>query len=355
MFRTARGQRLSRALCPSSAAFTIRLAFSLLALGFGLGCGSTVPFPDPPQKPVNLLYDDDCDLDVDCAVTQPVLNHWIDVGYVKLWGMVSSAHSPLGAPTLRVFRDYYGHTSFFPVGAWTPGCESSPPSAWNIAVVNKFDAGDTCAAYAGCVTVLRQSIMRYVSGGGGAHGLQYVITGPLSCEEGFRNSPPDAISSMSGVEMEQRYIAQFVLMNGSVRSGSEYNCKIDAAACASFFASVTADGGYPPVYVVPYNTGALQVVTQVPVSTLPQSNPTACAFISQGQTSQTDEDLMTVEFAVYGSAGWTVSSDGTNTAEALTGLNSWDLKKPSGHYLLGVPGDQAMFELLLSSPWLPRS
>jgi len=34
----------------------------------------------PVQKPVNILYDDDCDGDIDCAVTQPILHHWIDTG-----------------------------------------------------------------------------------------------------------------------------------------------------------------------------------------------------------------------------------------------------------------------------------
>jgi hypothetical protein len=337
-------------------ALTIALAISPLMLGFALGCGSIhVRPPDPLQKAVNILYDDDCDGDIDCAITQPILNHWIDLGYVKVWGMVSSGHSRFGAPTLRVFRDYYGHTDLFPVGAWTPGCMSNQSSPWNVAVVNNFDAGDTCAAYANCVTVLRQSVARYIANGGGAHGLQYVITGPLSCEEAFRNSPPDAISTMSGAQMEQQYISQFVIMNGFAPSGSEYNCVADSAACASFFANVTAESGYPPVYVVPNNTGATAVITRVPVSTLPQSNPTAFAFASQGVESQMDEDAMTVEYAVFGSTGWTVSTDSTNTAERSSGLNTWNVKKSSGHYYLRVPGDQDMFKRLLSNPWLPKS
>jgi hypothetical protein len=330
-------------------------ALSVLAPGIATGCGSTyIQPPSPPQQAVNILYDDDCDGDMDCAVTQPILHHWIDLGWAKVWGMVSSAHSALGAPTLRVFRDYYGHTALFPIGAWTPGCASSSSASWNAAVVNRFDAGDTCAAYPDCATVLRQSIVRYVAAGGGQHGLQYVITGPLSCEEAFRNSPPDAISSLSGVQMEQQYVSQFVLMNGVVLSGGEANCITDPQACASFFASVTTESGYPPVYVVPVNTGATNVVTYVPVSTLPQSNPTACAFASQRTKAALDEDSMALEYAVFGNTGWTVSSNSTNTAQGPSGLNTWNVTKPSGHFYLGVPDNQEMFEGLLSSPWLPR-
>lgn len=356
MLRTPGGEHFHSLQWLSCAVFTAAAALFVLAPGFDLGCGSVyIRPPNPPQQAVNLLYDDDCDADIDCAITQPILNHWIDLGYAKVWGMVSSGHSRLGAPTLRVFRDYYGHTSMFPVGAWTPGCEANPSAPWNLAVVNRFDPGDTCAAYANCVAVLRQSVERYVASGGSEHGLRYVITGPLSCEEAFRISPPDTISTMSGIQMEQLYISQFVLMNGVVLSGGETNCEADAPACASFFANVTAGNGYPPVYVVSRNTGAADVITHVPVSTLPQSNPTACAFASQGTTSGMDEDSMAVEYAIYGGTGWTASTDSTNTAQATTGVNTWNVKKPSGHYYLGVPDDQEMFEGLLSNPWLPPS
>ncbi len=355
MFRTL-GQRFHRFQWPFYAAFVTALVLSVFAPGMATGCGTVyIQPPAPPQKAVDILYDDDCDGDIDCAVTQPVLNHWIDLGWAKVWGMVSSGHSALGAPTLRVFRDYYGHSALFPVGAWTPGCESNASAAWNAAVVNQFDAGDTCAAYPDCATVLRQSIARYAAAGGSRNGLQYVITGPLSCEEALRNSPPDAISSMSGAQMEQLYISQFVVMNGVVLFGGEANCITDSQACASFFANVTADNGYPPVYVVPVNTGATEVSTRVPVSSLPKSNPTACAFAARREKVALDEDSMAVEYAIFGGTGWMVSTNNTDSAEGASGLNKWNTSKSSGHYYLKVPNNQEMFEGMLSTPWVPQS
>ena len=263
-----------------------------ILLALVAGCiGVHVHLANPPQSPVNIVYDDDCDGDIDCAVTQPILNHWIDLGYVKVWGMVSSGHSRLGAPTLRLFRDYYGHSNLYPVGAWTPGCEANQSAPWNVAVVNKFDSGDTCANYPSCTRVLRESVAQYVSSGA-SQGLDYVITGPLTCEEAFRNSPPDTISPLTGEQMEQRYVRQFVVMNGKVPAGAEYNCQNDVSSCAAFFAHVTAANGYPPVYTVPINTGAEQVKTEVPVSSLPASNPTAYAFASQTLSVDSDEDSM---------------------------------------------------------------
>src|SRR5580698_1036840 len=127
----------SRQQRPSFSRRSGLLALALLVL---VGCSSlTTRLPAPPQTPVDVIYDDDCDQDPDCAVTQPILHHWIDIGYAKVWGEVSSGHSQLGAPTMRVFRDYYGHSSLFSIGAWTPGCAATPSSTWNIAVVNKFD------------------------------------------------------------------------------------------------------------------------------------------------------------------------------------------------------------------------
>lgn len=339
------------------AALAILVAVSVqLLLLFALGCSSPqFHFPAPPQKPVDMLYDDDCDGDIDCAITQPILNHWIDLGYVKVWGMVSSGHSRLGAPTLRIFRDYYGHSNLFSIGAWTPGCESNNSTPWTVAVVNKFDPGDTCDNYENCASVLRRSVAQYAASGGSAQGLDYVITGPLTCEEAFRNSLPDAISPLTGVQMEQHYIKQFVAMNGLAPSGGEYNCGADARACNAFFANVTAQNGYPTIYVVPDNTGAPQVITQVPVSSLPQSNPTEVAFSSQGTTSEPDEDSMAVEYAVYGDTGWFISPNSTNTVNAANGTNTWISTVPSGQYYLTLLYGPGLFEFLLSNPWLPSN
>jgi hypothetical protein len=309
--------------------------------------------PSPPRQAINLLYDDDCDDDIDCAITQPILNHWIDLGYAKVWGMASSAPSQLGAPTLRLFRDYYKHSDLFTVGAWTPGCTLNRSSAWNETVINQFSPGDSCADYPSCETSLRRSVVNYAASGGLDHDLTYVITGPLSCEEAFRNSQPDAISPLTGMQMVQRYIKQFVLMNGLIPSGGEYNCSTDAPACIAFFANVTSQNSYPPVYVVPANTGATRVVTSVPVSTLPASNPTGIAFASQGTSSRMDEDALAVEFSVFGSAGWAISSDSQNTVDP-NGGSQWSSTQPSGQYHLSLVASPSMFESLLANPWIPQ-
>jgi len=320
------------------------------------GCNelfSNVSFT-PPPKQMNIIYDDDCDEDIDCAITQPIIHHWIDIGYIKILGMVSSGPSNLGAPTMNVFRHYYGHDQLFSIGAWTPNCSYSQSAAWNIAVVSRFDPGDVCANYANCGTVLRQSVANYIAGGGSANGITYVITGPLSCEETFRAMPADAISSLSGVQMEQQYIKEFVLMNSYAPSGLEFNCEENTSACNAFFSNVTSGNGYPPVYVVPLGTGATYVVTKVPAVSLPQTNPTAYAFVSSGRTEAPDEDSLAVEFAVYGGTGWKLTANSTDTVNLATGGNSWSSATPSGQYYLTTTINPAIFEGILYSPWLPQ-
>jgi hypothetical protein len=300
-----------------------------------------------------MIYDDDCDGDIDCTVTQPILHRWIDLNYVKVWGMVSSAHSQQGAATLRIFRDYYKHDNLFSIGAWTPGCGSKVSDPAYVAIVNQFAPGDTCTNYKNCVLVLRQSVASYIAGGGSTRGLDYVITGPLTCEEAFRDSPGDAISPLTGAQMEKTYIKQFVLMNGLAPSGVEYNCETDADACSTFFAGVTSGNGYPPVYVLPLDTGAMKVVTQIHVSSLPQSNPTAYAFALTGLKRSFDEDILAMEFAVYGTPGWYVSPNSTNTVEPVSGLDRWASSSQSGHYYLTVLGDAGVFERLFGDALLP--
>ncbi len=99
------------------------VVFALLGLPFVASCGKDVTAPlISLQTRVDVIYDDDCDGDIDCVTTQPLIHHWIDRGYVKMWGMVSSAPSKFGAPALKVFQQYYGHEGLFSIGAVTPAC-----------------------------------------------------------------------------------------------------------------------------------------------------------------------------------------------------------------------------------------
>ena len=334
-----------------------RITLALVCVFFTAGCAEYVNefVLTPPTAPVDMIYDDDCDGDMDCAVTQPIIHQWIDLGYLKLWGMVSSAPSQLGAPTMKVFRHFYGHDDLFSIGAWTPDCGTKQSAPWNVEVVGEFDAGDVCTNYTNCATVLRSSVASYIAHGGKANGLTYVITGPLSCEEELRATPADAISPLSGVEMEQKYVKEFVLMNSFVRFGSEYNCAEDPAACNAFFSNVTNQNGYPPVYVVPINSGAMEVITQIPTTGISLTNPTAYAFNGATDRKPTDEDILSVEFAIFGSTGWKLSANSANTVNAMNGTDSWSTRTPSGQYYLTPVAGPPAFEHLLSYPVSPTS
>src|ERR1700761_561630 len=141
----------------------------LLGLPFIASCGREVTAPlISLQARVDVIYDDDCDGDIDCVTTQPLIHHWIDRGYVKMWGMASSAPSRLGAPALKVFQRYYGHDGLFSIGAAVPACSLRNSAAWAATVVAQFEAGDDCTHYTSCGIVLRQSIANYIEGGGAA-------------------------------------------------------------------------------------------------------------------------------------------------------------------------------------------
>jgi hypothetical protein len=152
--------------------------------------------------------------------------------------------------------------------------------------------------------------------------------------------------------MEQQFLKEFVLMNSYSPSGLEYNCKTNAVACSAFFTNVTSTNGYPPVYVVPFNTGAVNVVTQVPVASLPLTNPSAYAFNSAKSTESPDEDPLAVEFAVFGSTGWKISAQSANLVDTSTGENSWKSKKASGQYYLSTDISPIEFENILANPWV---
>ncbi len=322
----------------------------LLAMCSIVGCGSgLMQILNPPTSPVNMIYDDDCDGDIDCATTQPIIHHSIDSGYVKIWGMVSSAPSRLGAPTMKVFQNYYGHKGLFPIGAAVPACALLNSAPWYIVVVNQFDPGDVCTNYTSCGTVLRQSVQSYIDGGGAANGLVYVITGPLTCEEEFRSTSADSISPLTGAQMMQKYVKEFVLMNGAAPSGGESNCHNDAPACSGFFANVTSQNGYPPVYVVPVNTGALNVEAPTLNPSIALTSPSAYAARSPGAPRVTlNEDAMAFEFAILGPSGWKISVNSTNSVDADGGGNSWSSDNASGQYYLSTASSPLYFERILA-------
>src|SRR5439155_7241766 len=113
------------------------IVLALLGL-FITSCGRDVTVPlISLQARVDMIYDDDCDVDIDCVTTQPLIHHWIDRGFVKMWGMVSSAPTKFGAPALKVFQQYYGHDGLFPIGAAVPACGLQNSAAWAAAVVGQ--------------------------------------------------------------------------------------------------------------------------------------------------------------------------------------------------------------------------
>jgi hypothetical protein len=254
---------------------------------------------------------------------------------------------------MRVFQHYYNHDNLFSIGAWTPNCGLRNSAAWNIALVGEFDTGDVCTNYESCAQVLRKSVAKYAAAGGAAKSLVYVITGPLTCEEEFRASPADSISPLTGVQMVQQYVEKFVLMNGFATDGVESNCQENASACSSFFANVTSENNYPPAYVVPLNTGVTRVATPIPISSLPLTNPSAYAFNStRGPAKTVDEDALSVEYGVFGAAGWTLSADSTNTVDATSGANRWSGSTGSGQYYLSTANSPECFKTILNVQWL---
>jgi len=138
-------------------------------------------------------------------------------------------------------------------------------------------------------------------------------------------------------------------MDGYVSSGTEYNCNVDSVACNGFFTNVTSQNGYPPVYVVPFNTGALNVVTEVPLASLPPGNPTAYAFASVGTSESRDEDVLAVEYAVFGDPGWNISVNSTNSVDVTNGSNVWNSKVASGQYYLTLVARPERFEGLFAT------
>src|SRR5437868_14709554 len=101
----------------------LAVVVALLGLPFIASCGKGVSVPlISVQARVDVIYDDDCVGDIDCITTQSLIHHWIDRGYVKMWGMVSSEATKFVASALKVLQQYYGYDGLFCIGAAVRVC-----------------------------------------------------------------------------------------------------------------------------------------------------------------------------------------------------------------------------------------
>ncbi len=303
---------------------------------------------------VNVIFDDDCTSDVDCASTFATLHKLADRGEVTILATMANSANTLAAPAMKVFNTYYGRGSVA-VGANQTSNPSSSycttntcnTSAWLSGLISAYDSGDTRSNYTDCITLYRQKLAAASSAS-----VVIVETGFMTCLNGLLTSPADGISASTGAQLIQAKVSKLVVMGGDYPSSSgEFNFASDPTDTSNVFSTWTTGNGYPPIYLVGFTAG--QTPQAGPTTRLPDTfNPTFKAFELASTNQRPVWDSMAVLYAARGLSNggltyWTLSAAGTNTVDSSTGANSWSSGTNSGHYYLTDSATSTQFSQIL--------
>jgi hypothetical protein len=174
--------------------------------------------------PVTLILDTDIENDVDDVGAVALLHALADLGEAKILAMGVSVKHPWSAPCLDVLNTYYGRPDI-PIGV-VKGAGVDTGSKYAKTIAAEFphklrsadDAPDAVALY------------RKVLAAQADQSTVLVSIGFLSNIANLVESPADAVSDLSGLELVRKKVRLWVCMGGQFPQGREWNLFQDTAA-----------------------------------------------------------------------------------------------------------------------------
>ncbi len=183
------------------------------------------------QEPVKIIFDTDMGPDFDDVGAITMLHALADKGECEILACLASDRYPTVAPTIEVFNRYFGKPDI-PIGVAAVGApDFSCPNHWNDSIVSKFlpipkDNND----YSPAVDVYRKALASQLD-----KSVTVITVGFMSNLSDLLKSGPDKFSPLSGKELVQRKVKQWVAMAGIFPEGKEFNMIKDAEASVYAF------------------------------------------------------------------------------------------------------------------------
>ena len=277
------------------------------------------------DRPLNIIWDDDCGSDLDCVYSLSAIHALIRRGDVRVLALILDSPNPYGAPVFRTWSSLWKNRAI-PIGVYrgSTGAQGAD-SAWSRAIRDAFQPGDTSARYPDCVSTYRRALSRAAD-----RSVRVVETGFPTCLVALMRSAPDGISPMSGADLVRAKVQGLYLMGGDYPGpATEFNFKTAAVETAFLFRNWRAAEGYPPIFLTGFTLG---IHASLGLSGCPRSTiAVRLAEKVAGENSRPVWDLMSIDQAVVGTSAYLVSPDGENDVDATTGRNHWIATTPAGH------------------------
>ncbi len=284
------------------------------------------------EDPVKIIFDTDMGPDFDDAGAIAVLHALADRGECEILACMASDRYPTVAPTIEAYNQYFGKPDI-PIGVAAPGApDFSATNHWNDSIVAKFlDQPKTNDNYPAAVKVYRKTLAAQPN-----KSVTIVTVGFTSNLDDLLKSGPDEFSPLSGKDLIQKKVKQWVTMAGAFPQGTEFNVKEDANA------SVYAFQNWPtPILFSGFEIG-VQILTGKKVAeTGDFSNPVAWAYAYNFETYSDQKiekrnswDQTAVLCAVRNPEKYFYVNGPGKFEVAKDGSNTWNPDVDAQHYFL---------------------
>lgn len=305
------------------------------------------------DQPVPIILDTDFSPDVDDVGALAILHALADQGEADILGVVISSGDPDAAGAVDTVNTYYGHPNI-PIGVtWNPTVVTESPYTKTLALnfPNSLQKDITPVA-PHAVKVYRQLLAAQPD-----CSVTIVSIGFLNNLRDLLNSSPDEISELPGFELAKTKVARIVMMGGhypdsaSHPAGAEYNFVMDAESTYAVIREWPT-----PIIFSGFELGVDIITGATLQEQTPPDNPVRVAYkLYTGGGGRNSWDLVTVHYAVRGSAGGYQLCAGGSNEVTRDGKNCWSTSittKLHAYLMNAVPKKEieSVIENLLVQP-----
>jgi hypothetical protein len=282
--------------------------------------------------PVNVIFDTDMNGDVDDVGALAVLNKLTNFGEARMLACVTDAIEPQKATggTIQAINSYYGHGDV-PIGTYH-GTKYGYSSVYDGPVRDKFEKSfPTDDQLPTALEIYRKALAAAPD-----HSVTIVTVGILENLPELLQSPADAISPLTGMELVKRKVKNLVSMAGqfpaSGVTGGE--CNMCAGSNDGFPGQYVAENWPTPILYSGFEIGA-PIVTGIPLKDSPANDPVRLAYdLYTHFKGRSSWDPTAVLAAVRDPhLYWDIKEDGYNWVSPI-GTNKWFPTPHRGHSYL---------------------
>lgn len=300
-------------------------------------------------EPVKIIFDTDMDTDCDDAGALAVLHELANQGEADILATVVSSHFQWSAACVDAINTYYNRPDL-PIGApKKPGADTNRGSRYAKQITERFPTDlKTNDDVPDAVEVYRRILAEHDD-----NSVVIVTVGYLTNIAYLLESEPDDYSSLTGKELVDKKVKQWVCMGG------RFPKHLDPRVFGNFKpdpkAAVKASTDWPGVIV--FSGLGNDILTGHSLKETPDSNPVKVAYkLYLGDTpARPSWDLIATLYAVRPDAEfWQIHEQGYNHI-LDNGTNEWRDEDKYNHHLLQLKSGQKQaltkkLEDLMSAP-----